>query len=402
MIPMTDAPACVLTSSPSPDGDQELYYSAYRIGSSDRRTGSPIPLTADFQVGPAAAQQWGLAPKDARLTVGCFRIRWNDQWVAYSDGGVPVAIPRTVGMWLESIMCGLWILLSLSWLGAAGCAKPSPKLPEFDGAKAYDLLKKQCDFGPRYAGTEAHEKTIRYLGATLRSYGLKVNEQTFTGQYMGTDYSFTNIIAEHKGSATTHVLLCAHWDTRQMADQEIDLVKQKKPILGANDGASGVAVLLEVARLIKESPPAASVTIVLFDGEDFGFSDKGGMFYGSKYYAKKLAKPYPTYGILLDMIGDKDLRIPKEYTSYVRARKIVNKVWDAAKASGHDSAFVNEVGDEISDDHIPLLAIGVPCIDVIDFDYAYWHTLDDTADKCSAASLKTVGDTIVRVVWSEQ
>jgi glutaminyl-peptide cyclotransferase len=285
---------------------------------------------------------------------------------------------------------------------AAGCGQQAPSLPKFDGARAYDLLKKQCDFGPRPPGTDAHEKTQQYLVDELKRQGLAVEEQQFTGSYLAVEYTFTNIIARYKGTSDTRVLLCAHWDTREQAEEELDKENRTKPIPGANDGASGVAVLLEIARLIKESPPKPSITIVLFDGEDLGDSRLGGMFFGSKYYARDLKKPYPTYGILLDMIGDKKLGITKEYYSYSRARAIVDKVWAAAAEAGHGDVFLDEIGDPIGDDHLQLLAIGVPCIDVIDFNYAYWHTLKDTPDKCSPESLQAVGDVLVRVLWTEK
>jgi glutaminyl-peptide cyclotransferase len=290
--------------------------------------------------------------------------------------------------------------------GIAGCGQSAPPLPAFNGQRSYDMLEAQCDFGPRPPGTDAHEKTRQYLVGELKRCGLAVKEQTFTASYLDVDYSFTNIIAEYRSrrsdASDKTILLCAHWDTREQAEQELDEENRTKPILGANDGASGVAVLLEIARLIKESPPKSSVTIVLFDGEDLGESTLGGMFFGSKHYASTLKKPYPTYGILLDMIGDAQLRVPKEYYSHRRAPQVVAKVWDAAAAAGHGSIFVDDVGTPIIDDHIQLLDAGIPCIDVIDFNYAYWHTLKDTPDKCSAESLQAVGDTVVRVIWTEE
>jgi Zn-dependent M28 family amino/carboxypeptidase len=174
-----------------------------------------------------------------------------------------------------------------------------------------------------------------------------------------------------------------------------------KPILGANDGASGVAVLLELARMFKEKPPTVSMTIVLFDGEDFGPTLED-MFLGSRYFAKAMDKCKYRYGILLDMVGDKGLQIYREGNSQEHAAFVADKIWDAAKSLGREGVFKDRLKYTIQDDHVPLIEAGLPCADVIDFDYAYWHTLDDMLDKCSPESLKAVGETIARVIYSEK
>jgi len=295
---------------------------------------------------------------------------------------------------LPVLLCAVSLLLE-------GCfAQANP--PDFDSARAFDLLRKQCDFGPRPPGTPAHEKCRDYLLAELSKYTASAELQNFEHVRSGKTYPMSNIIARFGKAGTPAILLCAHWDTRPTADQELEPADQRKPILGANDGASGVAVLLELARMFHEHPPAVPVTIVLFDGEDFG-PKEGDMFLGAKFFASKLSeKSRYKYGILLDMVGDKDLEIYRESNSQGAAGFVVDKIWTAARKLGHASEFKDQVKYGISDDHIPLIQAGVPCADVIDFDYPYWHTLSDTVDKCSPKSLQTVGETIAKVVYSEK
>ena len=292
----------------------------------------------------------------------------------------------------------LALLLIMGNVFLAGCsAQNSP--PKFDSARALAVLRKQCEFGPRPVGSTAHDKVRDYLVAELRPYAKSVETQNFQHTLAGRTYKLSNIIARF-GSGSG-ILLCAHWDTRPTADEELGAADRKRPILGANDGASGVAVLLELARMFHERPPAVPVTVVLFDGEDFGPTGKD-MFLGSRYFASRLGdKSGFRYGILLDMVGDKELVIYREGNSQAGAGFVADKIWSAALKLGYGSIFKDEVKYTISDDHVPLIEAGLPCADVIDFDYAYWHTLDDTPDKCSAESLKAVGETIAKVVCSE-
>jgi len=293
---------------------------------------------------------------------------------------------------LPVLLCGVSLLLE-------GCfAQANP--PDFDSARAFDLLRKQCDFGPRPPGTPAHEKCRDYLYAELSKYTASSELQNFEHVRSGKTFPMSNIIARFGKPGDWGILLCAHWDTRPIADQELEEKDRKKPILGANDGASGVAVLLELARMFHERAPDVPVTIVLFDGEDWGPSTKD-MFLGSSYFAARLTGNRFRFGILLDMIGDKELDIYREGNSQSRARAVTDKIWAAARKLGRDE-FKDEVKYTISDDHLPLIKAGIPTADVIDFDYAYWHTLGDTVDKCSAKSLLAVGETVAQVVYSEQ
>ena len=282
-----------------------------------------------------------------------------------------------------------------------GCfARANP--PAFDAPRAFGILKKQCDFGPRPPGTQAHEKCRDYLLAELRKCATSAELQSFEHVRSGKTYPMWNIIARFGKPGASGILLCAHWDTRPTADQELEPADQKKPILGANDGASGVAILIEMARMFHEKPPSVPVTIVLLDGEDLG-PKEADMYLGAKYFASKLGgKTGYRYGILLDMVGDKELGIYRESNSQAAARSVVDKIWEAARRLDYESAFKDSVKYSIWDDHLPLIQAGLPTADVIDFDYAYWHTLDDTVDKCSPESLKIVGETIAEVVYSER
>jgi Zn-dependent M28 family amino/carboxypeptidase len=189
---------------------------------------------------------------------------------------------------------------------------------------------------------------------------------------------------------------------------ELDRAKQSKPILGANDGASGTAILLELARQFQAAKPKVGVVMAFFDCEDYGTTPLT-MFIGAKKFAEDWKnevrpggrEPKYDYGILLDMVGDKDLEIRRDAWSMMKNPKIVDKVWAAARNSGHSDAFLEDGSYSVDDDHIPISVAGIKCIDVIDFNYASWHTLDDTPDKCSPKSLKTVGDVISKVIYDE-
>lgn len=292
------------------------------------------------------------------------------------------------------------LCLGMALLG--GCFAQAP--PSFDSSRAFGVLTKQCDFGPRPVGSKAHEQTCEYLYGQLKPLADSVSLQKFNHVRDGKTYQLTNIIAKFGADKKqAAILLCAHWDTRPTAEQELEVENRRKPILGANDGASGVAVLIELAYMFRKRPPDVPVTIVLFDGEDFGPSGDH-MFLGSKYFASTVRDQLSNfrYGILLDMVGDKELTIYREQFSENAGKEINDKIWRTAERLGYDKVFKNKVKYRIGDDHLPLIKAGIPCVDIIDFDYAYWHTLEDTVDKCSPESLKTVGEVIARVVYSEK
>jgi Zn-dependent M28 family amino/carboxypeptidase len=213
----------------------------------------------------------------------------------------------------------------------------------------------------------------------------------------------TNVIAEFGSSFNSDghgketLLLGAHWDTRPFSDRDSDPKKRSLPILGANDGASGVAVLLELAKIMGQNPPDIRVIIALFDGEDYG-EDERMMFLGSKYFAKNMGSWKPDYGVVIDMVGDKKLSLPMEETSLLAAPSLVKELWKRAERLGL-RAFQAKVGPAILDDHVPLINSGVACIDIIDLDYPYWHTTEDTVDKCSPESLEAVGKLLVDYIY---
>jgi len=283
--------------------------------------------------------------------------------------------------------------------GAASGSQALVKRPSFDGEKAFALLKKQCDFGPRPVGSEAHKKTRDFLMEQMRQYADKTVAQDFT--YKG--LPLTNIIGVFNPDAKKQILLCAHWDTRPRADQEIDPVKKRQPILGASDGASGVAVLLELARMFKAQKPDVGIVMVLLDGEDYGYFERNeGVLLGAKYFAGNHQGYNIDYGILLDMVGDKNQDIYREENSQRFAPGTNEKFFRAARDLGYGKYLIDDVKTNVEDDHTPLNAVGIPTIDIIDFNYGPWHTLDDTPAQCSAESLKRVGETTAEVVYRER
>ncbi|NIM98221.1 MAG: M28 family peptidase [candidate division Zixibacteria bacterium] len=287
-------------------------------------------------------------------------------------------------------------LLSLSF---SGCTSSSP--PRFDGEAAFTKVLEQCQFGPRNPGSAGHERAKNYLLDKLREHSsfVKIQDFTFSDPEQGVELELTNIIASFYPKRTKRVLLCAHWDTRPFADRDPDTSLRAQPIPGANDGASGVAVLLEIARIVSLREPLWGVDIVLFDGEDGGEEGDVSQFsLGSKYFAKHRGDYQPEFGMVLDMIGDRELTVYKEGYSSMYARELVDSVWSRAEGLGL-FCFRDSVKHFVYDDHVPLLSAGIPVIDIIDFDYPYWHTLSDTPDKCSPESLQKIGDLVLEILY---
>jgi Zn-dependent M28 family amino/carboxypeptidase len=216
----------------------------------------------------------------------------------------------------------------------------------------------------------------------------------------GIEHNLTNVIARFEGTSDVPALaLCAHWDTRSFANLDPDPANRETPIAGANDGASGVAVLLEIARLAAENPPPRPLLIILFDGEDMGRATEADEFaLGSKAWAEDMVPEKPSQAILLDMIGDADLELTRERFSMANCPDFQDYLWELAAELGLE-AFVDEAGPAVSDDHLPLIAKGVEAINIIDFEYPPWHTLEDTPDKCSAESLSQTGRLISAFIW---
>lgn len=280
-------------------------------------------------------------------------------------------------------------------------------VPEFDAEKAFSFLVQQTEFGPRAPGTTGHRNCLEFLHQRLAEYADVVNLQPFTHTARnGVTYSLTNVIASFNPSSTDRILLSAHWDTRPWADQDPDPRNHDKPILGANDGASGVAVLLEIARQLHQSPPPIGVDIILFDGEDLGTTGNPESFSaGARYFAaNKSAGFRPRFGINIDMVGDKILEIPREVNSDRYARHVMDLIYSTARSLGLPQ-FVHAQGSEVYDDHIPLNNVGIPTANLIDFQYPnrttnYWHTLADTPEQCSAESLGAVGQVLLHIIYT--
>ena len=274
---------------------------------------------------------------------------------------------------------------------------------QFDANRAWDHLVNQVNAGPRVPTMPGHGAVREYMLRELQALTSRVDTQDFSLDVRCTMLPMSNVFGLFGPDSPGKVVLAAHWDTRPWADQDPNPANRQTPIPGANDGASGVAVLLEVARVLQASPPPTGTIILLFDGEDYG-PGVDAMFLGSRYWATRMVPERPAWGVLLDMIGDRELQIPREGDSQSRAGPVNDRVWRAAQQLGR-AEFVDVAGPAILDDHVPVLNEGVPMIDLIDFSYGpghrWWHTLEDTPDKCSPASLTAVGQVILRTLYNE-
>jgi glutaminyl-peptide cyclotransferase len=288
---------------------------------------------------------------------------------------------------------------------ALACAAGPRATTPFDGAAALRYVEQQVAFGPRVPGTEPHRRAGDWILQHLRGTADSVEVQSWTHvTASGDSLPLRNFIGRFRPAATDRVLLLAHWDTRPRADNEANLGAQRQPIPGANDGGSGVAVLLGVADVLANTPPTLGVDLLFVDGEDWGTDFSGpDALIGSRYYATHLPRDrHPLYAVLFDMVGDADLRVYEEPYSVQGAPEVVTRVWAVARDLGYGNVFQPSIGPALTDDHIPLLEAGIRAIDVIDFDYgpsnSYWHSLQDTPDKLSAKSLKVMGDVAVKLV----
>lgn len=324
----------------------------------------------------------------------------------------------------------LTILLSILAF-ASGCnsnerseqtAEQAPKLvqsPAFNADSAFLFVKKQVDFGPRVPNTPEHKQCGDYLVSTLKQYGWQVTEQPFTPTtFDGKKLNARNIIGSFNPSAAKRILLASHWDSRPFSDQD-SLVKDK-PVLAANDGASGPGILLELARVLSTHPtkPDIGVDIIFFDAEDWGASDQetnleySGFCLGSQYWAANKHVPNYTayFGVLLDMAGAKGATFLKEGYSVQMAEDIVRQVWTTASRLGYNNYFIDERGSSITDDHLPVNKVAhIPMIDIIHtrqnnlshtfFDQ--WHTTYDTLENIDPNTLKAVGQTLLQVLYQE-
>ena len=288
----------------------------------------------------------------------------------------------------------------------ASCEGTPPPPKEFDGAAAFRYVETQLAFGPRIPGSPGHTQMAAWLDSLLRTRADTVIAQRWTHvTRSGDSLPMVNLLARFNSAATHRVLYLAHWDTRPRADAAGSR-DTMLPVPGANDGGSGVAILLGMADALKKLPPETGVDLLFVDGEDYGSFNAGedqDVLIGSRYYAANLpAGERPRYAILFDMVGDRDLRIPREGNSVTGAPDVVEMVWAQAEQMGYGNIFVRADFGPTIDDHVPLQQAGIRAIDLIDFDYgpgnSFWHTGQDTVDKLSAHSFEVVGEVVLETM----
>lgn len=295
-----------------------------------------------------------------------------------------------------------WLPLALLASVAVPACRSAPRA-EVDGARALARVARQVDAGPRIPGSPGHAAVQDWIADELTRLGATVERQRFTDSSLADPLPLVNVIGRFGPRAAAGgrlIVLAAHYDTRPWCDQDPDSARRGDPVPGANDGGSGVAVLLEVAEVMSRRPPPVAVDLVFLDGEDQGRADHAEEFsLGAKGYAARLTTPRPTAAFVFDMIGDRDLDIHPEQRSAAQAANLVAMVLAGARATGA-RGFHEQPRHRITDDHVPLLEAGVPAVDVIDFDYGAWHTHRDRLDQVSAESLAEVARVAAWLVYS--
>lgn len=295
-------------------------------------------------------------------------------------------------------------------------ANDSPVMPVFNADSAYNHIGVQVAMGPRVPGTDGHRRCAQYLTGQLHRYKADtvISQYTTVTAFNGDRLPIVNILAQYNRHLTRRILLLAHWDTRPWADAETDASKASIPIPGANDGGSGVGILLEIARQLSQKAPSVGVDILFTDAEDYGDSggDDSSWCLGTQYWVKNM--PYnsdnkPMYGILLDIVGGIDARFYREGYSDYLAPHVVNKVWANANAAGYSDIFINTSRGAVTDDHVHINAASIPCIDIIECANPAtgsfpptWHTLDDDMKSIDRNSLRAVGQTVLNTIYNEK
>jgi Zn-dependent M28 family amino/carboxypeptidase len=290
-----------------------------------------------------------------------------------------------------------WSALAAVLVVLSACRGKETGAGKFDGEAAMRYAKAQLDFGPRIPGTTGAQRAGDWIVDQMKQRADTVMIQTWTHVTQdGKQLPMRNILARFNPKATDRILYVTHWDTRPVSDGSDNLGERQLPVPGANDGASGVGLFVALADALKKVPPTSGVDLLFVDGEDYGqFDEKlADVLIGSAYFAKNPPDSgyRPIFGVLWDMIGDKDLQIKKEGYSVQQAPEVVDRVWSKAAELGYKDIFVDENQGAITDDHVPLLQAGFRVIDVIDLDYPYHHRPSDTIDKISARSLSIVGE----------
>lgn len=313
----------------------------------------------------------------------------------------------------------LFITVIALALVSCGCSKPAATaaasasaevadVPEFSADSAYANIAAQVAFGPRIARSDAHERCAAWLAAELQRHGA----DTLILQKAELDGfgPMTNILGRFNLKAPRRVLLLAHWDSRPTADEDPDPANRAKPIDGANDGASGVGVLLEIARLTGAQAPAVGVDILFVDAEDAGTEgDDLSWARGAQYYVRNLPPILPDYAILLDMVGGRGATFPRETFSDIYARALTSRIWATAKKAGLANRFPDTTGGAVNDDHLPFLRAGIPAADIIETANPQtgsfnptWHTLADNLDNIDRETLADVGRLVSTIIYSEK
>ena len=303
-----------------------------------------------------------------------------------------------------------------------GTTKEEPVGPTFEADSAYTFCEQQCLFGPRTMNSESHEQCAQWIAGKFESYGLEVTQQKAELRgYDGTTLQATNIIASLHPELTDRILICAHWDSRPWADNDPDEANWHTPVMAANDGASGVAVMLELARSLNTQDSAQALPLgidfICFDAEDWGVpqwsdtDDSDSWALGAQYWATHPHREgyRARFGILLDMVGGQGARFFQELYSRKYAAEVVDRVWQAAQVVGYGSFFPRKEGGMITDDHVPVNQVaGIPCIDIIPY-YAdceassfgpTWHTVNDDMQHIDRNTLRAVGQTLVQVIFT--
>lgn len=295
---------------------------------------------------------------------------------------------------------GLVTLGVLASLGAPACG--SAPHGQVDGARMLARVAKQVEAGPRIPGSPGHAVVRDWIAAELTRMGAAVERQRFVDSTLAAPLPLENVIGRFgpRAPGGRVLVLAAHYDTRPWCDRDPDSARRAEPVPGANDGGSGVAVLLEVGELLSRRPPAVAVDLVFFDGEDQGRPAQPEEYsLGAKGYAARLGDARPTAAFVFDMVGDRELNIHPEQRSAEQAANLVALVLEGARATGA-RGFHAQPRHRVTDDHVPLLEAGVPAVDIIDFDYAAWHTHRDLVDQVSAESLAEVARVAAWLVYS--
>ncbi|MEO5644351.1 MAG: M28 family peptidase [Bacteroidia bacterium] len=285
--------------------------------------------------------------------------------------------------------------------------------PQFNGDSAFAFVKTQVDFGPRIPDTKAHTACYEYFLSKLKSYSLTVTPQLTSGTTAidGRMVPIMNIFAQFHPERKERILLLAHWDTRVFADDDENSELRKNPFDGASDGASGAAVLLELARILQQKDPNIGVDLLFSDAEDGGLNSgaQESWCLGTQYWAQNMPKDYTArFGILLDMVGGKNATFPKEGQGMYYAPQVIEKVWSSAARLGYSSTFINQEIQRTVDDHLYVNQIArIPTIDIVHYDmqsnrYPSWHhTTKDNMEVIEPSTLRTVGEVLVDVIYNE-